>query len=477
MITNNLRSTLHRHLDEYFSEEELRTLCFDMGVDYEGLPASGKAGKARELIIHLERLKRTPELIKQCRKQRPEISWRDTPGTSRSAVIAPPVVAPEQLPAECYKLKAQYDAGALSEAEFKVQLEDLMMQDEQGRWWMIGYETGQWYVHDGERWLRAEPSIPQKKLAKEPARREAAAPKLTHSEVVAPSPARKWPVGWIVAVLGLVAVITAWTIMRPGSVPVTPALTVAPTPTYALATGSAMVSDKDGMTLVYVPAGEFLMGSAEGDPDADSDEKPHKATLDAYWVDRTEVTNEQYRRCVAAGACQPPSESKSATRASYYGNAEYDTYPVINVSWDAAQKYCTWTGRRLPTEAEWEKAARGTDGRKYPWGDAAPDAQRVNFNGNKGDTTAVGSYPSGASPYGALDMAGNVGEWVADWWGETYYQNASAQNPQGPSSGIDRVLRGGSWNDDRRSVRAADRSKNAPGNGYLRFGFRCARSS
>jgi formylglycine-generating enzyme required for sulfatase activity len=256
-----------------------------------------------------------------------------------------------------------------------------------------------------------------------------------------------------------------------------PMVAAPPTPPSSPGIGSTMVSDKDDMTLIYVPAGEFLMGSVDSDGEADSDEKPqHKVYLDAFWIDRTEVTNAQYRKCVEAKACQPPSQSSSYTRSSYYGNSQYDNYPVIYVSWHAAQQYCRWAGRRLPTEAEWEKAARGTDGRKYPWGDAAPDVQRANFNNNKGDTTAVGSYPSGASPYGALDMAGNVWEWTADWYNETYYSGSPAQNPQGPGSGSGRVLRGGSWYSVQGSVRAANRDRDVVDNVFIYGGFRCARS-
>jgi formylglycine-generating enzyme required for sulfatase activity len=228
---------------------------------------------------------------------------------------------------------------------------------------------------------------------------------------------------------------------------------------------------------VLVPAGEFLMGSSDGG----SDEKPQrKVYLDAYRMDRTEVTNAMYAQCVAAGACKAPADISSRTRSKYYNDPQYANYPVLYVSWDAAQAYCKWAGGRLPTEAEWEKAARGTDGRVYPWGNAEPNCDRLNYNsGNRaciGDTTPVGAYPQGASPYGALDMAGNVWEWVADWYGESYYASAPARNPPGPGSGQYRVLRGGSWLNDQGDVRAASRSRNGPDDVNHNVGFRCVRS-
>ena len=238
-----------------------------------------------------------------------------------------------------------------------------------------------------------------------------------------------------------------------------------------------MVAETDGMVLVYVPAGEFRMGSAGSDSLARDNEKPqHTVYLDAFWMDRTEVTNAMYALCVKAGACQPPASVKSSTRSSYYGDSSYDNFPVIYVSWSEAAVYCTWAGRRLPTEAEWEKAARGTDGRLYPWGNASPDANRLNFNMYVGDTTAVGSYPSGASPYGALDMAGNVWEWVADRYSSTFYSGSPASNPSGPASGAHRVLRGGSWGYANRFVRAAVRGWDYPADRFNDFGFRCAHS-
>jgi eukaryotic-like serine/threonine-protein kinase len=242
--------------------------------------------------------------------------------------------------------------------------------------------------------------------------------------------------------------------------------------------GTTMVSEKDSMILVYVPEGEFLMGSASSDSDANSDEKPqHTTYLDAFWIDRTEVTNAKYAKCVADGACNPPYNSSSYTRASYYGNSQYVDYPVIYVDWHMASAYCSWAGRRLPSEAEWEKAARGIAGRLYPWGDQAPTSSVVNFGSNVGDTTEVGSYSSGASPYGALDMAGNVWEWVNDWYDENFYGNSPTENPLGPSSRSYRGLRGGSWSDGSRGVRSAIRGWYSPEVRNYSFGFRCALST
>jgi formylglycine-generating enzyme required for sulfatase activity len=232
----------------------------------------------------------------------------------------------------------------------------------------------------------------------------------------------------------------------------------------------------DGMVMVYVPAGEFEMGSAEGD----SDEQPvHIVALDGFWIDQTEVTNGQYQRCVESGDCNPPVESRSSTRDSYYGNSTYDDYPVIYVSWHQANAYCEWAGARLPTEAEWEYAARGSDGRTYPWGNSVPDCDKANYwdkeDGCVGDTTAVGSYAAGVSWCGALDMAGNVWEWVADWYAD--YPSGREVNPTGPSSGESRVLRGGSWVRAANRLRCTYRNRAPPDNWGGHRGFRCAGGS
>jgi formylglycine-generating enzyme required for sulfatase activity len=226
-----------------------------------------------------------------------------------------------------------------------------------------------------------------------------------------------------------------------------------------------MTSAEDGAEMVLVPAGEFTMGSNEYD-----DEKPpHRVHLDGFYIDKYEVTNALYRRFMDATNRGAPA---------YWNDANWNgaSQPVVAVSWLDAEAYCRWAGKRLPTEAEWEKAARGTDGRRYPWGNDW-DSSRANSGESKlGKTAPVGSYASGVSPYGAHDMAGNAWEWVADWYGKDYYKQSPDRNPQGPRPGRTRVLRGGSWGGSPIHLRASFRNYYlAPDFRYTNVGFRCAR--
>ena len=242
----------------------------------------------------------------------------------------------------------------------------------------------------------------------------------------------------------------------------TPPPTTAPSPAPARPAGGAPAD------MVFVPAGEFGMGCNEKvDNQCRADEKPyHKVYLNAFYIDKYEVTNDAYKKCVGAGICSANQKFKGFADSQQ---------PVVGVDWNQASTYCSWAGKRLPTEAEWEKAARGTDGRTYPWGEGT-DCAKANYGPcNQEKTKSVGSYPFGASPYGAMDMAGNVWEWVADWYDENYYQNSPNRNPTGPGSGQYRVLRGGSGGDPI-TLRASSRGRNNPGYMDLYVGLRCART-
>ncbi|MBN1230934.1 MAG: SUMF1/EgtB/PvdO family nonheme iron enzyme [Anaerolineales bacterium] len=237
------------------------------------------------------------------------------------------------------------------------------------------------------------------------------------------------------------------------------------------------------MDMVYVPSGEFLMGADfTGKPQKSETERgrfvvmnedPLRTVyLDGYWIDKTEVTQSMYDECVADGSCRAPS-------CGNFG----ENYPVVCVSRDDAINYCNWAGRQLPTEAQWEKAARGTDGRIYPWGNMAPscnyavinDGTGHGFCDQGGKVWPVGSIPAGASPFGVLDMAGNALEWVSDWYSEDYYETAPATNPTGPETGKSGVVRGGGefdyyWYDVRTTTRVHSRLTWRD----INLGFRCA---
>ena len=241
---------------------------------------------------------------------------------------------------------------------------------------------------------------------------------------------------------------------------------------------------KDGVVMVLIPAGEFTMGVGKGELDETSQPK-HKVWVSAYWIDKYEVTNRQYKRFCDATGHAPPEDPIFDGYHAYFAN--FPDRPVVNVTCDDAAAYAAWAGKRLPTEAEWEKAARGTDGRKYPWGSSGADdggALRANFNaaGSGRDDgwekmAPVGSYQAGASPYGVMDMAGNVGEWCSDYYKPYYYRESPKRDPQGPAEGSYHVTRGGSWRSSPAQLHSAMR-----GEGHYTWavhtqGFRCALSA
>jgi len=269
--------------------------------------------------------------------------------------------------------------------------------------------------------------------------------------------------------------------------------TIPPTEAPTPAAGSTRIRPADGLTMVYIPEGFFRMGQTAEQAVAEcrnffndcqlswfSDEQPpHDVTLDAYWIDRTEVTNAVYAKCVDSGACQPPGDISSQTRTSYYGNPQYADYPIINIDWGQAYSYCAWASGRLPSEAEWEKAARSMDWRTYPWGNNLPSCSLANYGEPQncsGDTTPSDGYASGASPYGAINMAGNVSEWVNDWYSDNLYAQPQVSNPTGPETGTERVMRGGAWNLNPNFLRTTNRDHQSPDTRNDYIGFRCAGS-
>jgi formylglycine-generating enzyme required for sulfatase activity len=269
---------------------------------------------------------------------------------------------------------------------------------------------------------------------------------------------------------------------------------------------------KDGKRMILIPAGEFLRGTSDADilemtlrfgwkSEWFDDEKPQrKIYLDAYYIAETPVTNEEYKKFVDATGHRVPYGWDENWRT--YPTGKHD-HPVVNVTWEDANAYARWVGGRLPTEAEWEKAARGTDGRRYPWGNDW-DRNKCNtashwvdedvrtyedwerkfkprwekeWRGKKIMTTLVGQFQNGASPYGCLDMAGNVWEWCADWYDAEYYKNSPARNPKNETVGSYRVLRGGSWFTDDDLARGACRLIDYPDNDFNYVGFRVVVSS
>jgi formylglycine-generating enzyme required for sulfatase activity len=280
------------------------------------------------------------------------------------------------------------------------------------------------------------------------------------------------------------------------------------------------------MKMAYIPEGEFTMGANASDiqdvcfdhyvmcsaADYRNQEPPHPVTLDSYWIDQTEVTFAQYAKCLVDGACSvtetqrvhcgqfkycdvpiTPEEQANLLEPGFqttkfiysrggtivnnpiiYVKEEFADFPVIDVTWEDAQKYCQWVGGRLPTEAEWEKAARGTEGNIYPWGDEKFTSGDAVISRPVERTFAVGSHPKDSSQYGVLDTSGNVSEWVADFYAADYYSQSPTQNPMGPEEGSKRVLRGGNWMSAPDGGVATTRNGNTPNAYDLLYGFRCA---
>lgn len=241
------------------------------------------------------------------------------------------------------------------------------------------------------------------------------------------------------------------------------------------------VKGKDGAPMVLIPEGPFPMGVPHGDRDGGRDEYPrHDVFVNNFYIDKFELTNGRYLEFVTATNHRVPQNPKNATRNLWQGDTITESLadrPVINVDWADANAYCQWAGKRLPTEAEWEKAAKGTADRRFPWGNVEPTNKHLNFNQQWiGEKTLmpVGSYELGKSPFGVYDMAGNVWEWVNDWYDAKYYEKSPAKNPTGPETGTKRVLRGSGWQNETPTVRIFTRVDSDPTIRNESTGFRCA---
>lgn len=234
-----------------------------------------------------------------------------------------------------------------------------------------------------------------------------------------------------------------------------------PTRTPTPASGTARTSPLDGMISRYVPGGNYKIGQAD---------TYRKVILTGFWINQTPVTNAMYRACESAGVC--PTPIRKEINPHYY-ESKYDNHPAVYITWYYANKYCTWVGASLPTEAQWEVAA-GAGKLLYPWGSDYPTAQLANVDNHSSGTREVGSYPNGASLFGVLDMGSNVREWVNDWYGWSFSRNTTIPNAQGPDSGEKKVLKGASWHDPGRFSLVSNRLAHVPGSPGDNRGFRCA---
>lgn len=241
------------------------------------------------------------------------------------------------------------------------------------------------------------------------------------------------------------------------------------------------LTGKDGGPMVLIPAGEFVMGTSLSQRDGGRDEYPERRIfLDGFYMDAYEVTNGRYLEFVKATGHRLPEHPRDKSLTLWKGDTVADAFkdhPVVNVDWHDAEAYCRWAGRRLPTEAEWERVARSTTGRRFPWGDAEPTRTLANYLNqwrSGAGLEPVGSHPQGASPEGVHDLQGNVWEWVSDWYDAHYYEKGPSRNPKGPAAGTRKVIRGSGWESEAPLLRSAHRLSSDPTNRNHSLGFRCA---
>lgn len=471
-----LRNLIHQS----FSLDEFRTLCFDLGVRYDDLSGDGLEGRVNNLVLHCQNRGLTERLLTYCSQKHPELNWLGLNKIVPIELVSPSNLSPKprRITIETIKLPGclvQNVAIAFSIALIAI----------------LVFSIRQIYI------FRPTPTPTSSVI-----------PTLTTTPTV---------------ITTRVIMQTATISPSPSGLPIpTSILTpdIAEEPTLAGETTVDLFTPPinpqladywtrplDGMQMVYVSGGIFLMGSDPSvDQNAQNDELPrHEVTVNSFWLDRTEVTNNQFAIFATETGYITKSEIEGGGYSYISGSWQYilganwqqpqgpesnindlDNHPVVLVSWDDANAYCTWAGGQLPTEAQWEYAARGNDRRLYPWGNTFDglkanfcdincdnDSRDTNINDGYKFTAPVGSFsPEGDSWVNAADMAGNVWEWVTDWWYSSY-SSVPTIDPTGPTSGNYKVLRGGSWHYSSPTLRVTERSNVSPSNSYDSVGFRC----
>lgn len=429
-----------------------------------------------------------------------------------------------------------FESGEITYEEFVTRVRTMTRTDEFGVEWRIEPDSGKWQRREGDDWLDDDPAVYRPPTIEEADSIELDRPARTGGGLTNWLQ-ENW--GWVavagvgVILVGVIVLVIQIVIEtpRPGgrqassppggadqsageaaptSAPVD--INQPPTPTTApTAVSQDRISDGDH-TMILIPAGPFRMGASEDELEATYDlcrrifvegnecdnqdfetETPaHTVTLDGYYIDQFEVTNAQYASFLneadnrVEGGASWLEANDAQVRIVRQGGEwvalpDYADHPVTEVTWFGAKAYCEWRGGRLPTEAEWEKAARWNpetdDVRYYPWGDMSPNNTLANYLRVVGGTASVGSFPAGASPSGLLDMAGNVFEWVSDWYDPDYYQAGDMSSPAGPSSGEQKVIRGGSWGDYPFLMHASNRGAVPPMVAFNFIGFRCVKDA
>ena len=469
---------LHQFLVDHFSLDELETLCLHLKIKYDNLGGKGLEGKARELVLYTERHGRLVDLRAVLGQQRPDL-YRDAFGeaaTRQTVTAAPPRRDRRHVarnPLQIFVSHAVADAeafahrlaGDLKRAGYTIWIAPESISDGQ---WVSAINRG--LAESGIMLLVLTPGALE-------------SPWVEMETNVAIELERAGEMRFIPLCLAKARYDPVWHAYQwvmfdrdypTGLNDLLVRLSAAP---RSPAQPNRRIHEMTGIELIRIPAGPFLYGSAGSDKMASDNEKPQRTIdLPEYWIGRAPVTNAQFARFVQAAGYRTTAETEgkgavwTGSKWEWIAGADWrhprgpqssiagkEDHPVVQVSWDDAQAYCAWAGLALPAEEQWEKAARGTDGRIWPWGDKPPTAAHCNFNRNVDDTTPVGKYsPQGDSPYGCVDMAGNVWEWTGSWFTE----------------GKTRALRGGSWGTGDQYSRAAYRNYSNPGDRYNDVGFR-----